>query len=109
VLRGHNRIVSHAAFSPNGELVVTASEDKTGQLWEGGTGQNLLVLRGHRSNVNSVAFSPDGKFIVTAGQDKIARIYRCEECVSLAELHHLADQRLALTGAEKFLTQISNQ
>jgi WD40 repeat protein len=33
VLRGHEDIVWHAAFSPDGERVVTASWDNTARLW----------------------------------------------------------------------------
>ena len=41
---GHEGAVWHAAFSPDGKLVVTASSDKTARLWEVATGQILREL-----------------------------------------------------------------
>ena len=35
VLRGHENWVMHAAFSPDGAQVVTASRDKTARVWNG--------------------------------------------------------------------------
>ena len=37
-----------AAFSPDGERVVTGSTDQTA-IWDAETGAPLLTLRGHRS------------------------------------------------------------
>jgi WD40 repeat protein len=36
-LRGHTEMVNSAAFSPDGQFVVTASDDATVQVWEAGT------------------------------------------------------------------------
>ena len=48
---GHQGAVRHAAFSPDGKLVVTASDDKTARLWEVATGQMLRALPGHQGTV----------------------------------------------------------
>ena len=65
-----------AAFSPDGQRIVTASADKTARVWDAATGKPIgEPLKGHEGAVKSAAFSPDGKRIVTASLDKTARIW----------------------------------
>jgi WD40 repeat protein len=75
VLRGHQRELWSAAFSPDGGRVVTASGDGTAREWDAASGQELAVLRGHRSGVRSAAFSADGARVVTASFDGTARVW----------------------------------
>ena len=69
-LAGHDGPVRSVAFSPNGQLVASGSEDNAIRLWDVATGEVAQVLRGHGSAVRSVAFSPDGKFVLSGGQEK---------------------------------------
>ncbi|HEY0366645.1 MAG TPA: WD40 repeat domain-containing protein, partial [Pyrinomonadaceae bacterium] len=74
-LEGHAGDINSVAFSPNGNLVVTASADGTARVWEAATGKTVGELRGHSNSVNSASFSPDGKFIVTASDDATVRLW----------------------------------
>ncbi|NJO17020.1 MAG: TIR domain-containing protein, partial [Thioploca sp.] len=65
-LVGHESSVRTAAFSPDGQRVVTASADKTARVWDVHTGELRHSLVGHEDWVNSAAFSPDGQRVVTA-------------------------------------------
>jgi len=75
VLTGHTSAVSSAAFSPDGNRIVTASWDKTARVWDAASGQSLAVLTGYTDMVTSAAFSPDGTRIVTASKDSTARVW----------------------------------
>jgi roadblock/LC7 domain-containing protein len=92
LMPGHKGTVWHAAFSPDGKLVVTASGDKTARLWEVATGQMLRALPeheglpGHEGAVRHAAFSPDGKLVVTASDDKTARLWDVASGQALREL-----------------------
>jgi hypothetical protein len=92
VLPGHEDFV-HAAFSPDGTRIVTASDDKTARIWDAATGDEIKVLRGHEDTVWSAAFSADGTRIVTASVDETARIWDAAT----------GDEIKVLRGHEKFV------
>lgn len=73
-LRGHKGVVSSAVFSPEGQYILTASEDKTAKLWDK-EGNFIITLRDHTQKVNSAVFSPDGQHILTASDDQTAKIW----------------------------------
>ena len=66
---GHSGPVWSAAFSPDGEQVVTAGEDATVRIWRIGENQPR-IYRGHDGPVYAVAFAPQGNWIASGGRDR---------------------------------------
>ena len=60
-LVGHQSRITAAAFSPDGQLVATASLDRTARIWSVKDGSTVATLKGHSDELTTVAFSPDGQ------------------------------------------------
>src|SRR5258707_12760649 len=70
----HQDVVRHAAFSPDGTQILTASWDKTAKVWDAASGE-LMASFAHQGTVNAAAFSPDGTRILTASPDQTAKLW----------------------------------
>ena len=66
-LEGHEKPVMAVAFSPDGGMLATGSEDGTARLWNAATGKLLHVLSADNAEVDCVALSLDGRWLA-AGQ-----------------------------------------
>ena len=71
----HRGAVTHAESSATGDLVVTASTDRTARVWDTATGKPVTPPLAHADIVNYAAFSPDGRVVVTASADRTARVW----------------------------------
>lgn len=67
--------VSAVAFSPDGALIASGSEDHMVRVWHVATGRLIRRLEGHSSAVTAVAFSPDGSTIASASNDRTVRLW----------------------------------
>ena len=72
---GHEDALNSAVFSPDGQYILTASDDSTVRLWEQASGKPIMTYRGHERSVNSAVFSPDGQYILTASDDNTAQLW----------------------------------
>jgi WD40 repeat protein len=99
-LKGHEDVVSTAAFSPDGKTLATGSYDHLVKLWSVETGELLRDLKGHSNWVFSVAFSPDGKTLASGGYDKTVRLWNPDngETAGVLEGHSAAVRSLAFSS-----------
>ncbi|MCK9925090.1 WD40 repeat domain-containing protein [Frankia sp. AgPm24] len=77
-LGGHWAAVTATAYSPDGRLLATGSNDWTTDLWDArdpARGTPLAKLTGHRLAVKSVAFSATGHLLATGSDDHTVRLY----------------------------------
>ncbi len=68
-LLGHKGPVRSLVISLDGQLAVSASEDKTIRVWDLDSGQCRAVLTGHRDIVNCLAMTPDGQHLLSGSDD----------------------------------------
>lgn len=83
---GHDGSVLDATLSSTGEMVVTASADRTARVWDAHTGEERLVLRGHEYPVVEARFSPNTERIVTAAFSEPPRLWNAETGTPIAVL-----------------------
>ncbi|MBE8992181.1 NACHT domain-containing protein [Nostoc sp. LEGE 12450] len=80
---GHQNLVYSVIFSPDDQVLASASSDCTLKLWDVKTGRCIQTLLGHTATVRTIAFSPDNQVIASGSEDKTAKLWdvKTGECL----------------------------
>jgi WD40 repeat protein len=109
VLAGHRGFVTHFAFSPSGDVLVTGSVDHDARVWSVADGRLVTVLRGHFSPIYGVGTNPDGSWVATAGRITVGLwpvssgqllYYLRGPSATLTDVAFSADGRSILAGSQ---------
>ena len=118
-LPGHDHAVSAVRFIPSGaagapasgNLLVSASRDRTLRIWDVTTGYCVKTLRGHADWVRDVAPSFDGRWLFTVGTDQTGRLWDSTsgetKATFLGHEHVVECCAIAPPAAYEYLSQIA--
>lgn len=95
-MTGHQQLITHVMFSPDGHFIASASNDKSVKLWEGFTGQFLTSFRGHVGAVYQITWSADSRMLASASKDSTVKIWGIKKKALLIDLPGHADQVYAI-------------
>jgi WD40 repeat protein len=69
ILQGHRHAIRALAYAPGDPpLLGSAGDDRTVQLWDPVTRQNLATLEDHRDGLLTLSFSADRRFLASGGR-----------------------------------------
>ncbi|RAH71166.1 WD40 repeat-like protein [Aspergillus aculeatinus CBS 121060] len=105
VVEAHRDYVRAVAFSPDGERIVSGSDDKTLRIWDANNGARLNTLKGHEDWVRSVTFSPDGRHIVSDSDDSTIKIWDSisGDCLHTLKKHSGKVHSVAIAPCGKYI------
>ncbi|KAB2017659.1 hypothetical protein ES319_D08G177700v1 [Gossypium barbadense] len=74
-MTGHQQLVNHVYFSPDGQWVASASFDKSVKLWNGTTGEFVAAFRGHVGPVYQISWSADSRLLLSGSKDSTLKVW----------------------------------
>lgn len=88
-LTQHEHRVCSVAYSPDGKMIASGSDDTTVLLWDTDKGEVTHRFTQPELGIKAVAFSPDGQYLAAGGEDQLVYIWdlnapdSCQRCFVL--------------------------
>lgn len=80
IFKGHKGEINSCIFSPDNQLLVTASDDSTLIVWNVPRKRKVCELRGHDGPVNHCVFSSDSRLLASASFDRTVKLWDTISC-----------------------------
>jgi WD40 repeat protein len=74
-LSGHSQRVNVVTFTPDGQTLVSGSDDSTIKVWNLATGKPIHTLVGHSDSVHALVISPDSQTIADGSDDNTIKVW----------------------------------
>lgn len=109
-LEGHSDWTNDIAFSVDGGMAASASNDHTIRLWDTVTGSTQALLEGHTASVKAVSYSPDGRLLASGSNDYTVRLWNPNTGAESGVLrgHTALINAIAFDPRGGLLTSVSN-
>lgn len=106
---GHSTYVSGLAFTPDGNFLISGSNDCTVRLWDVRAYREVRLLTRHSREVSAVAVCPDGRCFLSAGVDIAINVGRLPDGQQLRLLrgHTQTVKELVITQDGRYLFSAS--
>ncbi|EFJ07692.1 hypothetical protein SELMODRAFT_236231 [Selaginella moellendorffii] len=95
-MSGHQQLVNHVYFSPDGRWIASASFDKSVKLWNGYTGEYVTTFRGHVGPVYQISWSADSRLLLSGSKDSTLKVWNMRNHKLLEDLPGHADEVFAV-------------
>ncbi len=95
--RGHIYNVNRIAWSQDGKMLASPSNDKTIRLWDTESGKLIHTLNKQSDSINAVSWSPNSNILASCSDDNTIKIWdaRKGESIKVLEKHTAPVQTVA--------------
>ncbi len=101
----HTENIFDVAYNPTGDLLASASRDKSLRVWDVASGKQVFQSMAHKNWVHSVAFSPDGATLLSGGGDATIRVWDVAEWQEIRQLpaHEITVDAIAFSSSQPLM------
>lgn len=78
IYRQHSSAIRALAWSPDGDKVASAGEDRQVHVWQALTGKPIFTYQQHTRTINALAWSPDSRQLASADNDYSVHVWQAD-------------------------------